>query len=245
MNKREFRQLICSMLLGDGHLTEEKYIMNHSNAQKDYASWKAELINSIFREKNLDRRCTFGKTEKYDPIYDKTYYGVRVQLSWTKYFRLLKPRCYRIIGGKPIKNVEYLLRNINSDLHISIWLCDDGSEKRHKNPRGTRHIRKYINPFYEICCYSFTEGQCQLAKQYFENKYQVQPRIVYDACRGKNGYKLRFTCPDSQKLFQHIRPYLEQVPSMKQKFWLSFERYLPNNEENPNLGDDIVQTTTQ
>lgn len=240
MHKREIRSLLCSMLLGDGciYLSDKEnpkksrafYAMNHGSGQRDYALWKAELINEIFREKNLPKRCTFSQSKKVDKKTGKTYLGIYVKLSWTKYLRHLGPKCYRYLKGERRKNMEYLLKQVYSDLHLAIWFMDDGAEKRHKNTRGTRHIRKYINPFYELCTYGYTEGQCQLAKEWFERKYNVSPKIHYDPCRGKNGYRLRFTCPESKKLFQLLEPYFSQIPSMKQKFWLSFERYLPIKE---------------
>lgn len=251
MHKREFRGLICAMMLGDGCIYHGKgtrqpkgrafYCMNHSSEQQDYAIWKAELLNDIFREKNLPRRCTFSKSKKKNKITGKEYNGIYVKLSWSEYFRLLHKKCYKILKGEKRKNIDYLLNNIYSDLHLAIWFMDDGTEKRHKNTSGTRNVRKYINPFYELCTYSYTEGQCNIAIQWLKREYGVVPRLCYDKCRGENGWKLRFTCPDSERLFHRLQPYFNQVESMRNKFWLSFERYLPDKED-PLKGDDIVRT---
>ena len=230
MHKKEIRELICSMLLGDGCLyrgqqksgngnpTSDRYFfcMNHGLQQKDYAVWKAELLDNIFREKNLPKRCTYSLTKKTDHKRNKTYIGIYVKLSWTKYFKHLYKRTHR----NKRKNVEYLLSQCTKDIHTAIWFMDDGTETKYKS----RDKSIWYKPYYKLCTYSFTEGENNLIKQWFENKYQISPRICKDKAYLNQNPRiyLRFLTEDSEKLFHIMKPYISQIDSMRNKFWLSY-----------------------
>lgn len=231
------------MLLGDGCLYSAKarelskkhkhptlklpdvfFAYTHSHKQEDYALWKAELINSIFREKNLLKRCTVSRTKKTDKNTEKTYFGVYVKFRWAKYFRHLRKWTHRVDKGEVRKDIKYLLSQICSDLHTAIWFMDDGNEKRDKKKRKFGY--RYDNPYYRLFTYSFTAGEQKLIQQWFEKKYDVKPRILRDTKR-RNGkqYYLTFSPEDSKKLFDRLSKYFTQIESMKHKFRLSFERY--------------------
>lgn len=215
MNKRAFRTLICSMLLGDGYIGSRdfEFGFGHSLKQQDYALWKAEKINSIFREKNLPRRC---KTKQIDhKVKGKTYPAIHVNMWWKDYFKRVHAKVY-----KPKKGVEYILRQPLEDIHLAIWFMDDGSETRRKTARvdGTEYT---CNPYLRLHTYAFTEGQHNLIREWFSRKYQVEPKLT----KTSKGIYIRFTVKDSEVLFKRIRCYLEQVESMRDKFQLSLERY--------------------
>lgn len=263
MHKQELRSLICSMLLGDGCLSYGKdpgygrrgnpkphdvfYAMNHSSLQQDYAFWKAQLLDNIFIKQKVSIKCTYAISKKHDKKYNKVYYGVYVKLRWAKFFRPLREKAYWQIAEKThLKNIEYLLDNINLDLHTAIWFMDDGNEKRKKRKSVAGVHIGYDNPFYRLFTFGYTAGQHQLIREWFIRKYDVYPRICTqkDKPEGKNLF-LAFTPSDSKKLFLVLHPYFSQTDSMKNKFWLSFARYKPEKLETPQLEvDDIVQTTT-
>lgn len=249
MHKRNFRGLVCSMLLGDGCLhnggvqrnksnTINKYTgqprlediffcMNHSHKQKDYALWKASLIDTEMKNRKQNRKCTYSFSRKYDKIREKEYYGLYVKFRWADYFRHLYPKIYKTIIGstKKQKDVQYLLNQVFSDLHTAIWLMDDGNEKRKKRYLKSGVIR-YDNPFYRLFTFGYTFEQNQFIKTWFQIKYNVNPRIIMEKKRpeGKQCY-IVFSPEDSRKLFLRLAEYFCQVESMRQKFWLSFERY--------------------
>lgn len=250
------------MLLGDGCIysggpvtigkrgaplqTYPFFCMNHCEQQSDYAMWKAGLLDEALRKRGIERSCTFAKSKKHDRSRDRTYYGLYVRLKWSDYFRLLRQRTYIQMSGKEhLKNIEYLLGNIDSDLHTAIWFMDDGNEhrKKRKSVRGT--ILGYDNPYYRLCVYGWTAGQCEIMRAWFERHYKVAAKIILEPGRGEKCRVLYFSVADSKKLFHRFAPYFSQTESMKTKFWLSFARYLPDMTETPALQDeDIVQTTT-
>lgn len=215
MNKRELRGLVCSMLLGDGFISSRDYNLGfgHSLKQRDYALWKAELLNSIFRDKNLPRRCKTSMLRH--KVKGKIYPAIHVNLYWKDYFERLQRKIY-----KPKKTVKYLLDQVSEDIHLAIWFMDDGSEERRSTTRkdGSKYV---CNPYLRLYTYGFTDGEQNLICQWFESRYHVSPRIVNTA----KGAYLRWTVKDSEILFKKMKSYVTQIESMQQKFRLSIERY--------------------
>ena len=226
MNKRELRQLLCSMLLGDGCISNETktcapiFRLHHSIKQKEYALWKAEEIDKIFRKKNLTRCCNIreGKTKDSKGNWHQTIY---IHLAWAKYMRLLRRKTYDYKG---IKNVQFLLKHCVSPKHLAIWFMDDGSEYRQKKKHidGTEY---FGNPILYLHTCSFTEGQINLIIEWFKQKYNITPKIVRTSKKQGSKPRLRFVTEDSRKIFNIIRPYVNQFEFMKHKFRSSFERY--------------------
>lgn len=254
MHKKELRELLCSMLLGDGCLYSAKarelskkhkhpklklpdvfFAFTHSKKQYDYAIWKAELINNIFVEKNSAKRCTISYTKKIDKKTGKKYEGVYVKLRWAKYFRHLRKWTHTVKNGLVCKDVNYLLGQMKSDLHTAIWFMDDGNEKRDKK-RG-----KYGNPYYRLFTYSFDKGENKLIQQWFERTYEVKPRILFDRKRPENKQcYLVFSPEESKILFLKLGPYFSKVKSMKYKFRLSFDKYALSQKVTSSTDEDIV-----
>lgn len=229
MNKRELRQLLCAMLLGDGCIVREtktaapQFTMHHSIKQKEYALWKAEQIDKIFKKKRLTRRCCVneGKTKDSKGKYHGT---INIRLSWAKYMRLLRSKVYKSYKGTTIKNVEFLLKQCSGPKHLAIWFMDDGSEYRQKKKHvdGTRYIG---NPILYLHTCSFTDGQVNLIIEWFKQHYGITPRITRTSKKQGSRPRLRFRTNDSRKIFNIIRPYLTQFDTMKHKFRSCFERY--------------------
>ena len=225
MHKAEIRGLLCSMLLGDSYIrisetkghTGGSFWTEHSQHQYDYLMWKKQQIDNIFKAKGISRECRVYNKDRYDKRTGKIYKSCSSCLSWKSYFTFLRKKAYR---HDRTKNVEWLLKNINSDKHVSIWFMDDGSESRTKSKHITGEVY-FRNPYFRLAGYCFTTGQCQLIKQWFEQKYEVSPSInMY-----KHGPIIQFSVKDTKKLFPHFRPYVSQIESMRNKFRLCLERY--------------------
>jgi len=233
------------MLLGDACLIKRPdcvgatFSFVHSLKQMDYALWKANLINQIFKDKGLPRRCrTYQRAMPVDKRTGKVYHNLTVYLLWSKYLTILRTRTHKVIQFKEMKDAEYLLKQLDSDLHLAIWFGDDGAELRQKNPAKT----KLGNPSYDLCTDSFTLGQQHLIQQWFKLRYDVLPSVI----KHSGNHRLHFSVEDSRKIFPVIAPYLMQTDSMKQKFWLSFERYYNPKSTSPEIGDeDIIQVPEQ
>lgn len=247
MNGQELRKLLCSMLIGDasmsmsgGYKGNNKctyFSFTHSIKQEDYCKWKESLINNFFVDHNIDKRMKF---RYYDAVCkEKKYPAIQCYLGWKKFETLLR-KAYSSNGNK--KNFCYLLGEADLDLHLAIWIGDDGNEDRsYTKSKTNKEIRYPRSPRYRLSIYSFTDGEANLAVKWFEYRFNMTPAIS----KQKAGPVLRFTVRDSKKLFDIIRPYFSQIPSMKYKFRWSFEKYCLKEERSTselNSDEDTVQS---
>lgn len=232
MHKAELRKLICSMLLGDGSIQKNNnsksnpkhkdtywFSFGHSMKQADYAKWKKSLLDEFFRKKGVTRKSSWKESiPNYSKRTNKTYYSCRYRLYWPKYFRIFRNWVYRIDGTKRAK---FLLNQIDSDKHLAIWFLDDGSEESHLNSH--KDGSKYrTNPRLMLHICSFTIDDANLIKDWFREKYNVEPRIVFTTTGLP---RLRITANDSRKLFPKIAVYVKQTDTGKRKFKQCLERY--------------------
>lgn len=234
MHKREIRALLSSMLLGDGSLSCKYnahrkgqnisdltgvgiiYHMSHNERQKDFHDWKVAEIDKIFEKKNLSRKCT---TSSY---VDKRTGNKHIQshLAWTKYFRHIYPKIYKIKFGKRKKTLQWLLTQIYNDKHLFIWFGDDGCEMRKKGKYTTSiSYRLHIN--------NFTEGEAKIAQQWFKQNYNVEPKIkMWKGGSGNLSPVLMFRKVEAQIIWDHISTYILEINSMRNKFRASVENWL-------------------
>ena len=226
MHKKEIRELLCAMLIGDGYLrisdspghTSGAFWIEHSQDQEDYLLWKKDQIDSIFKQKGLDKRCRVYSRSRLDKRTQKTYHTSSICLNWRKYFKHLYKWAYKV--NPTSKDIEYLLSQLTTDKHLAIWFMDDVSESRTRS----KHINGdayYKNPYFRLAIQGYTMGQANLAKQWFNSRYRVDPNITMQ----RSGPILQFSVKDSRLLFPKIRPYVVQFESMRKKFRICLERY--------------------
>ena len=233
MHKREIRGLLCSMLLGDGWLQSRNGVfgMQHSVKQEDYLLWKADLINNVFIDKKLPKRCTLTKhRNKVKGIY---YDSIRATFQWKKYLKpFLYPKAYR----NEKKYIQYLLEQIYNPIHLAIWFMDDGGER-------TKVLRNgdFCPPHYRLFIYDFTEGQVNFSKEWFKYKYKIEPKILLHK---KEKPYFSFSVDESKEIFKICYPYFKELDSMKNKFKGSFQRFNLEIEDTPEKGENIVQANS-
>lgn len=239
MHKQEFRGLVAAMLLGDGSLSciynkhrkgqDKKDLTGvgvvlhvcHAEGQKDLLLWKVKELNRIFEQKKLTRRCRVNYYTSKTTRQRFSQFG----LCWTKYFRTLYPKIYKIVQGKRRKKIQWLLKQIYNDKHLAIWFMDDGCEVRQL--RVDKQGVKYISSIsYKLHINGFTFGEANIMKEWFESNYKVSPTILkVKGMHGKLGPVLYFKAKDTRTLWPHIRVYIKQIPSMRHKFRGSLEKY--------------------
>jgi hypothetical protein len=248
MHKKEFRELISAMLIGDGTLYVRKtreqnnsafFQLGHSWKQYDYLIWKCNLIDQIFIEKKLPRRMKIHRV--VHTVKNKKYDGYQGRLYWASYFRFLRKKFYPKHRNEK-KSIEALLKQIHSPLHLAIWLMDDGNEvvQKYRSQSNNFNSIRRANPYYKIDLGLCDDGEINLVKQWFLAKFQVEPRS-FKTKRGH--YVIWFKSPDSKKLFKMTSKYIEQIPSMRNKFSESFIKYWAEKPSASSLkeDDDIVQ----
>lgn len=205
------------MLIGDGHISgrerDPTFIFEHSVKQADYAEWKANLIDNIFIEKQLSKRCKRRQTVQ--TVKGKSYEGYRVALYWKEYCAILRKRCYIFHNKSEIKNIEYILSQMESDLHLAIWFGDDGGEVD-RRPRKTCLYK----PRYGLYTYGFTEGQNNLTIEWFKYRHNLKPEKIY--FKPRNSFYLKFSRDETDEIYRLISPHLKDIHSMRNKFINSF-----------------------
>ena len=88
MHRKEIRETISIMLIGDGYMsTTGRFVSQHSINQKDYNIWKMNLVNSLFESKreNVCRVWEGCSNKNYpDSRAHRFYY------NYNKYFKMLR-----------------------------------------------------------------------------------------------------------------------------------------------------------
>lgn len=204
--------------------------MEHCIKQEDYLLWKAYLIDNIFIDKKLNRRCSISLHTKY--VKGKEYKSIRATLQWKDYiFEHLFNKVYPIHKNRK-KEIQYLLNEVDKDIHLAIWFMDDGGERTKLLKNGS-----WCSPHYRLFVYNFTEGQVNYAKQWFSQRYSITPKVLLHQ---KSKPYFAFSVKDSKKIFKLCKPYFENMESMKNKFKASFARFDYKIESAPEMGEKIV-----
>jgi len=243
MNKREIRQLMCAMTIGDGHISKRDgaLIVEHGASQEDYLHWKADLLDNVFIDKEINRRCRRRKTRQ--KCRGKYFDAFRFELYWKEFIgKHLRPKAYRLDyeRGRHRKNVEYLLSQLQSDLHVAIWFMDDGGEMG----RRFRANGQQMVPWLGLFTCEFTLGQVNLTAEWFRSRFDCDPTVSY--YKQKDYHYLRFPPEQVPVLHQRLSPYFRQLSSMRKKFEHSFQTLSSGEgpeakEEAPHAGEDMVQ----
>ena len=60
---------------------------------------------------------------------------------------------------------------------------------------------------------------------WFKKRYLIDAKLVSETKREKKYYYIRFNSDESLKLFSLMKPYIDLIPSMKEKFSFFYEYY--------------------
>lgn len=214
MSLEKKRELILAMLLGDGYILSKGFSLGirHSVKQKDYLEWKVELINNnnIFK-KDVKIRKEYTYLKETNKTYEQ--YVCRKQEK-----NILEPLYYLVYKNKK-KDIIEVMKYIKSDLSLAIWFMDDGCVRKKKERHKDGSIY-YLKPTFHLCTHSFTYEENIYLINWFNKKYKIKAMLTSETksktC--KKYYYLRFNKDDSLKIYNIIRRYVLQIPSMREKF---------------------------
>lgn len=195
---KESRNLLISMLLGDGTISNNNvFKLSHGYKQKEYLKWKIKLLND-YGIKNNGLKEYISK--KGYNVGDVVYY---TQLSVIPFIKLLRRIIY-----KPKKNYSNrkLLNRLNA-LGVAIWYMDDG----HINIRKTNNK---IHGFYIKLATCLSKEENQIIIDYFKEVWNVS---FYQFKEGKNTYSLCCGTKEGVKFIEIVKPYVTECPSMLYK----------------------------
>lgn len=192
MNEEELRGAVIGMILGDGHINLSGRSTNghvdfaHCIAQKEYAVWKAKILENLTSVKI---------TEGVSKCQGKEYKKVRVLTKTHPLYTHLWKRFYH----ERRKTVDSFLMNQLTPLGLAIWYMDDGNLNNHEN---------YLTPQLETNSFNVVEHQ--LMSKCLADKFHLEFRA------NKLNAKYLHLClrrKDREKFFgiirEHIHPTME------------------------------------
>lgn len=199
INKKS-RNLLIGLLLGDGTISNN-YVFKiaHAEQYKDYIEWKIQQLNNQgIRNNGLK---SYIKTRGFNtgvPVY-------YTQLNIIPFIKVLRRVCYKkkkIIGNRK-------LLNRLSPLEIAIWYMDDG----HINIRRTNGK---VHGFYIKISTCEPKEEVQIIIDYFKEVWGINFYMFHEG-RKKDSYSLCCGTKEGLKFIEIVKPYVEQVPSMRYK----------------------------
>lgn len=220
MLNKDKRSIILSMVLGDGcigtadnHYKGKTYpsgkiTIKHGAKQQDYLNWKAEILSAT-----VEKQIKVHPTKSYVKALDKSY--DQFQLSWSyKPLRSWK----KIFYNNNTKRIPKILKFIRHDsFAAAVWLMDDGSCTKTKKKNGTIVFTGLIL----YICDQFRED-CEEILKWWNTTFKVNGKLKWQKQKYKGVIKefpkIYFSNLDSLKIWEQIRPFVMQIPSMVDKF---------------------------
>lgn len=220
MLNKDKRSIILSFVLGDGCIATAdnhykgktypsgKIVIKHGEKQKDYLLWKAEILSKVVgKEINVNSTKSFVKelNKSYDQF--QLSWSYKPLRSWKKMFYINKT-----------KRISKILKYLRHDAFAAaVWLMDDGSCTKTKKPNGTIVFTGLIL----YICDQFSED-CEEILKWWNERFKVNGKLKWQKQKYKNAIKyfpkIYFNNLDSLKIWEQIKPFVSQIPSMVDKF---------------------------
>jgi hypothetical protein len=215
--RRDYRAILLGMGIGDGYIqkvnkhrkdkhgnilaTYECYylVVNHSIKQKEYASYKADLLLSVFGGKKV----ALTPVTQVLKVNGKSYQLVRFSKGH-KYFKVIRRLLYSDNGRKKI--TRRVLNGLNEQA-LAIWYMDDGHLKTVHRTAG-----KISSISLTIATYCSKED-AEVICDYFQTTWGVTFRPAYDSTKGK--YYIRANTANAKLFVKIVEPYV--ISSMRYK----------------------------
>lgn len=197
---KESRNLLIGLLLGDGTISNNNvFKLAHCEQQLDYLEWKIkQLNNSGLRNNGVKEYISANGFNKGKKVY-------YTQLNIIPFVKVLRRVVY-----KPTKKLgNRKLLNRLSAREIAIWYMDDG----HINYRKTNNK---IHGFYIKIATCIPKEELQIVIDYFKEVWNIQFYMFHEG-RKENSYSLCCGTKEGIKFINIVKPYVEQIPSMKHK----------------------------
>lgn len=197
---KESRNLLIALLLGDGTISNNNvFKLCHCEEQCDYLEWKIKQLNDAGLRNNGLKEYISSKGYN---IGKKVYY---TQLNTIPFIKVLRRVFY-----KPIKKLgnRKLLNRLDAR-GIAIWYMDDG----HINYRKTNGK---IHGLYIKIATCLPKEELQIIIDYFKETWDIEFYMFHEG-KKKDSYSLCCGTKEGIKFINIVKPYVEQIPSMRHK----------------------------
>lgn len=198
---KESRNLLIAMLLGDGTISNNfVFKIAHCEEQKDYLAWKVKQLNNHGIRNNGIK--SYIKTKGFNtgvPVY-------YTQLNILPFIKVLRRVFYK---EKKILGNRKMLNRLNA-LGLAIWYMDDGHINIRKSKDGKVH------GFYIKISTCEPKEEVQTIIDYFKEVWDINFYMFHEG-RKEDSYSLCCGTKEGLKFIELVKPYVDQVPSMRYK----------------------------
>ena len=197
---KESRNLLIGLLLGDGTISNNNvFKLSHCGEQKDYLEWKIKQLNDCGLRNNGLKEYVSSKGYNEGK---KVYYTQLNTIPFIKVLRRVFYKPYKKLGNRK-------LLNRLSAKEIAIWYMDDG----HINYRKTKD---HVHGFYIKIATCLPKEELQIIIDYFKEIWNIQFYMFHEG-KKEDSYSLCCGTREGLKFIDIVKPYVEQVESMKHK----------------------------
>lgn len=209
---KESRNLLIALLLGDGTICSNYvFKLSHGEKQVDYLEWKIKQLKKAGIKCNglkwYTSTCGFN-------IGKKVCY---TQLSIIPFIKVLRRVFY-----KPKKNIanRKLLNRLDAK-GIAIWFMDDGHINWQKRENGS------IKGFAIKMATCVPKEQAQILIDYFREVWNIHFYTFHEG-KQEDSFSLACGTREGKKFIEIVKPYVEQIPTMRYKIEYNKSRYENN-----------------
>ena len=228
---KESRNLLIGLLLGDGTISNNYvFKLSHCKEQLDYLEWKVKQLNEAGLRNNGIKE--YISTKGYN-TGKKVYYSQLNIIPFVKVLRRVFYKPYKKLGNRK-------LLNRLSAKEIAIWYMDDG----YINYRKTKGV---VHGFYIKIATCLPKEELQIIIDYFKEVWNVQFYMFHEG-KKENSYSLCCGTKEGIKFINIVKPYVNQVSSMKHKIEYDLSQRTRGVEQlksemgSINQDEDIVQS---
>lgn len=208
---KDSRNLLIGILIGDGTICKAKngkcFMKFHQGRkQKEYAEWKAKQLDAFGIPNSgvveYKYKTNFTKGENWSS------YVCRVNAN--PFVNVLRRVVYKEDG----KYFSRKLLNRLTPLGIAIWYMDDGSLnfKKHTLKDGTKKVHGL---FIRIST-CIPKDKLQVYIDYFKEIWGINFYMFHEG-KKEDCYSLACGTNEAIKFINLVKPYVEQIPSMRYK----------------------------
>lgn len=197
--KKESKSILIGLSIGDGCVKSRKdnrynYTQNsiefiHSEKQKEYIEYKADLLHSIFGGKRPNVR-----------LFINNGYPAYAMMKTDKYLKII----YDLMYQNKKKHITRRCLDYLTPKAIAIWYMDDGNLSKKKRNGKVHAYELFLNTF-------VSDEENEVIIKYFKEVWGVSFSKVIN----NGGYRLRCGTIEARKFIKIVDDFV--IPSMKYK----------------------------
>lgn len=208
---KESRNLLIAILLGDGTICKSSsntlnMKIHQGRKQKEYTEWKIKQLDECGIS-NSGLRIYQNKTNY---THGEKWESYACYIHSNPFIAVLRRVIYKESG----KVFSRKLLNRLDKRGLAIWYMDDGNIcfKRHTNKNGEKKIHGIMLRL-STCV---PKNIAQIYIDYFKEEWDINFYLFHEG-KKEDCYSLRCGTNEAIKFINLIKPYVDQVPSMRYK----------------------------